>query len=297
MLKKKIKFTLLDLFLLTGLGLLGVYVFLKVKNNLNYNWDWQFIFHYLFFIDPATGKIQSNYLLQGFFTTIKLSLFTTLLATLMGSVLGLMRISPSFLKKSLSTFYVQSIRNLPPLVVLFIFYFFIGDQIFPLFSLENTILKLSPSTQKILNFLFVPPEQITSFLSALLAMSIYEGAYIAEIVKGGLNSIPKGQWEAAASLGFSYSQQLRMVIFPQAFSKILPPLAGQFISIIKDSSIVSVISIQELTFQGMELMSSTYKTFEIWITITLLYFLLTYSLSWILGKLELRQNQSSFFVE
>jgi len=114
---------------------------------------------------------------------------------------------------------------------------------------------------------------LTSFLSAVLTLSIFEGAYITEIVRAGIQSIDRGQREAAAALGFTRWQRLRHVILPQAVQRILPPLGGQFISTIKDSAIVSAISIQELTFRGMELMSATYLTFETWITISGMYFI------------------------
>ena len=120
----------------------------------------------------------------------------------------------------------------------------------------------------------------------MITLSIFEGAYITEIVRSGIQSIEKGQWEAADSLGLSRWQRMRLVILPQAIQRILPPLAGQFISTIKDSAIVSIISIQELTFQGMELMSTTYFTFEIWITITVMYLTLTLSCSLGVAKLE-----------
>jgi polar amino acid transport system permease protein len=100
--------------------------------------------------------------------------------------------------------------------------------------------------------------------------------------------VEKGQWEAAYALGLTRTQTLRRVVLPQALRRILPPLAGQFISTVKDSAIVSVISIQDLTFQGLELMSSTYRTFEIWITVTALYLILTLSLSLGVSRLETR---------
>jgi polar amino acid transport system permease protein len=127
-----------------------------------------------------------------------------------------------------------------------------------------------------------------AFFSALVTLAIFEGAYIAEIVRAGIQSIDKGQWEAAHALGLSKWQQMRYIILPQAVQRILPPLAGQFISLIKDSSIVSVISIQELTFQGMELMATTYLTFEIWITISLLYLVMTLTCSLAVQRLEVR---------
>ena len=95
----------------------------------------------------------------------------------------------------------------------------------------------------------------------------------------GIQSIEKGQWEASYALGLSWSRQMRHVILPQAIQRILPPLAGEFINTIKNSSIVSIISIQELTFQGMELMAATYLTFEIWLTIMGMYLILTLLLS------------------
>jgi len=103
-----------------------------------------------------------------------------------------------------------------------------------------------------------------------------------------IQSVERGQWEAAYALGLSRAETLRRVILPQAVRRILPPLAGQFISTVKDSAIVSVISIQDLTFQGLELMSSTYLTFEIWITITALYLIMTLSLSLAVSRLEAR---------
>jgi polar amino acid transport system permease protein len=130
------------------------------------------------------------------------------------------------------------------------------------------------------------PERINAFVSAVFALAIYEGAYISEIVRGGINGIDQGQWEAAWSVGMSRSNTFLKVILPQAFRRVAFPLAGQFISTIKDSAIVSVISIQELTFQGMELMAATFLTFEIWITIAVLYFVLTFSLSRLVALLE-----------
>jgi polar amino acid transport system permease protein len=124
-----------------------------------------------------------------------------------------------------------------------------------------------------------------------MALGIYEGAYITEIVRAGIQSVDRGQWEAASALGFSRYQQLRHIIFPQAAKNVLPPLAGQFISTIKDSSIVSVISIQELTFQGMELMSATFLTFEVWITVMLLYLVICLVCSLAVERLEIHMKR------
>jgi len=172
------------------------------------------------------------------------------------------------------------------LVLIFIFYFFISNQILPILGMEEFIRTSSEKTQALMTFLFAQPSLFSAFISALITLSIFEGAYITEIVRAGIQSIEKGQWEAADALGLSRWQRMRLVILPQAIQHILPPLAGQFISTIKDSAIVSVISIQELTFQGMELMATTYLTFEIWITITGMYLILTLACSLTLAKLE-----------
>jgi polar amino acid transport system permease protein len=142
------------------------------------------------------------------------------------------------------------------------------------------------AVQKIIRILFSGPDQINSFLSAVIALGLYEGAYVSEIIRGGINAIPDGQWEASWSIGLSRQKTFLLVILPQTIRRVAFPLAGQFISTIKDSAIVSVISIQELTFQGMELMAATFLTFEIWITITLLYFILTFLLSRSVAFLE-----------
>ena len=107
-----------------------------------------------------------------------------------------------------------------------------------------------------------------------------------EIIRAGIQSIEKGQWEASTATGLTWWQQMRFVILPQAVRRVLPPMAGQLISTIKDSAIVSVVSVQELTFQGMELMAATYLTFEVWLTITALYFILTFLCALAMRRLE-----------
>jgi len=214
------------------------------------------------------------------------------LAIIIGTVMGLCRASTRRFRRMLGRTYVELIRNLPPLVLIFIFYFFISDQVMASLGIDEWIKANSEAIQGPSSFFFAPPEYLTAFLSALITLAIFEGAYITEIVRAGIESIEKGQWEASYALGLSRWQQMRHIILPQATRRILPPLAGQFISTIKDSAIVSVISIQELTFQGMELMSATYLTFEVWITITVMYFILTLSLSLGVERLEIRMSRS-----
>ena len=155
-------------------------------------------------------------------------------------------------------------------------------------DLEAQILQSSSTTLGMVELLFGAPEQLPSFLAGVVALALYEGAYITEIVRAGIQSVDKGQWEAAFSVGLSPFKRMRLVIMPQAIARILPPLAGQFISTIKDSSIISIISIQELTFQGMELMAAALITFEVWIVVMLLYLILCLGCSLVVAGLEER---------
>ena len=286
MFNQKSKFTTIDLILSLLLLSAVIYTVYKIHIGFSYKWNWGAIPQYFLRYDAEIKNWVPNILLQGFFTTIRLSIWATLFATLIGIVMGMFRVSRSLFKRLVGGTYVELIRNLPPLVLIFIFYFFVSDQILPVLGAEAFIRTADDKTQALLTFLFAAPPLFTAFISALITLSIFEGAYITEIIRAGIQSIEKGQWEAADSLGLSRWQRMRLIILPQAVQRILPPLAGQFISTIKDSAIVSVISIQELTFQGMELMSTTYFTFEIWITITAMYLILTLSCSLGVAKLE-----------
>lgn len=293
MFNQKSKFTTIDLILSLLLLSAVIYAGYKIHIGFSYKWNWGAIPQYFLRYDAEINSWVPNILLQGFFTTIRLSIWATIFATLIGTVMGLFRVSHSLFKRLIGGTYVELIRNLPPLVIIFIFYFFVGDQILPLFGVEEFIKNSSESTRAVFEVFFAPPALFTAFLSALITLSLFEGAYITEIVRAGIQSIEKGQWEASAALGFTRWQQMRYVVLPQALQRILPPLAGQFISTIKDSAIVSVISIQELTFQAMELMSSTYLTFEIWITITVMYLMLTLTCSLAVERLEVYMRKNS----
>ena len=292
MLRKKIKLGALDfLLLLLFFSALACFVY-RVKAELHYQWNWGAISQYILRYDAESGKWVPNLLLQGLFTTIRLSLWATVLAALLGTAMGLCRVSRSLFQRLIGRTYVESIRNLPPLVLIFIFYFFIGDQITAYIGVDEMIRSATDQALAFIEIFFAPAPLFPAFLSALVTLALFEGAYIAEIVRAGIQSIEKGQWEASWALGLTRRQQMRYIILPQAVQRILPPLAGQFISTIKDSAIVSVISIQELTFQGIELMSATYLTFEIWITVTAMYLLLTLALSLGVERFEMYMQRS-----
>lgn len=285
------RIALIDIFI--GLLLLAMagYVYHRVASGLQYEWRWELIPQYLLRYDDAQDRWVLNALTQGFLNTIRLSIWGTLLAIGIGVTMGLARISLRPFRRMLGATYVELVRNTPPLVLIFIFYFFVSDQLMPLLRIQSLAEAAPPAVQHFLSVVLASPAMLPAFLSALITLSLFEGAYITEIVRAGIQSVETGQWEASAALGLSRYQQLFHVVGPQAMRRILPPLSGQFISTIKDSAIVSVISIPELTFKGMELMAATYLTFEIWITITLLYFVLTLSCSLAVERLEIFLNR------
>ena len=202
---------------------------------------------------------KAGLLLKGLILTLKISIISIFLGILIGLFTGLARLSNSPAPKWLAIGYIELIRGTPLLVQIYIFYFFVG-QVF----------------------------RLSSFWAGALALSVFAGAYVAEIIRAGIQSIHKGQMEAARSLGMSYYLSMRFIILPQAFKRILPPLAGQFISLIKDSSLVGVIALVELTRAGREIGTSTFNYFEVFFTVAALYLILTFTLSMLVQFLERR---------
>ena len=290
--RTKIRLTITDFVVGSLLVLLFLFFVYRIKVGLNYNWAWDVIPQFIFRFDDKNGEWVSGLLMTGFYTTIRLSFWGIILATVFGVLSGIARTSNIHFLRWLATTYVETMRNLPPLVIIFIAYFFVGDQILAPMEIDEWAYSLSPTSQTILSTLFAKPGYLTAFLAALVTLAIFEGAYITEIVRAGIESIHQGQWEASHALGLTRYQQMRHIILPQTFQRIMPPMAGQFISLIKDSSIVSVISIQELCFQGIELMSSTLHTIEIWIVVTVMYLTLTLPCSLLVERLEIRLRLS-----
>lgn len=277
----------LDLALLAVLGAAAGFVLTR-DAALTQSLHWKSLGPYLWRQDGQPGL-----LLQGFFTTIRLTCWASLFALPLGIVVGLARISSSLYLRLMGTTFVEICRNTPPLVLIFVCYYFLADQIAPSGGLQDLARHAPPWIQDGLRIALGPLGQVNAFVSAAATLGLYEGAYVAEIVRGAIQSVPVGQWEAGQAMGFSRLGLLRHIILPQATRPMIPPLAGQMISTIKDSAIVSVISIQELTFQANQLMATTYQTVEIWTCVTLLYFILTFSCSLAAGWLEQRFRQNA----
>ena len=293
MIGKKIRITTTDLILLAVIGAAVVWLLYQATVQAQYRWNWQAMPQYLLRLDAQSGRWVPGLILQGVLVTLRLSVWATILALIIGTVMGLFRTSCSRYRRMLGTGYVELIRNIPVLVWIFIFYYFVGDRLLPAIGISRATFMDNGPLSGILGLLMAEPSRVPIFISGAVALAVYEGAYITEIIRAGIQSIDKGQWEASSGLGFTRTQQLRYVIFPQALRRIMPPLAGQFISTIKDSAIVSVISIQELTFQGMELMAATFLTFEVWITILAIYFVICLVCSLLVERFELHLKKEA----
>ena len=284
LIKKKSR--VLDCIVTAVLLLFAGYVIYRVSVGLHYHWDWGIIPNYLLRWDEEKGGWVTNILLDGFFTTIRLSIWSILFATVIGVVMGILRTRERLFFRLIGRTYVELIRNIPPLVLVFIFYFFVSDQLMLLLGVEEFIRSRSDVAARWLTVFVASPELFTAFISGVLTVSLFQGAYITEIIRGGIQSIDREQWEASAALGLTWLQQMRFIILPQAARRVLPPLVNEVINTIKYSSIVSIISIQELTFQGMQVMSSTQRTIEVWLTISLMYLLLCFTVSFFARRLE-----------
>jgi polar amino acid transport system permease protein len=285
------RLTLADAALFALVALAFAYAAYRVNDVLAYRWNWGQAFNFVIRYDAATGSWVPNLLLQGAAMTLRLALWGTVLATLIGVVMGLARTSTNLTLQLLSRAYVELIRNVPPVVFIFIFYFFISSQLFPAIGVD----RLRPDSPILANpialVLFGPPNLFANFLSGVVCLAIFEAAYVTEIVRSGVQSVEKGQWEAARAIGLSHRRVLADVILPQALRRILPPLGGQFISLVKDSAMVSLISVQELTFLANEVASTTRRTFETWIIAATFYFAMCLVFSLLFDHLERRARR------
>ncbi len=208
-------------------------------------------------------------LLQGLWLTIKVSMIAIVFGILIGLFTGLARLSDNPCLRWTAITYIEFIRGSPLLVQIYLWYFVFGTIINDLLARQG-----------------IP--QISSLWYGVASLAIFAGAYVAEIVRAGIQSIHRGQTEASRSLGMNYAQSMLHVVLPQAMRRILPPLAGQFISLIKDSSLLGIIAIRELTKATREVVTTSLQPYELWFMCAILYLLLTFSLSMFVQYLERR---------
>lgn len=202
-------------------------------------WNWSAIYKY-----------RAKFV-QGWIVTVLISLAALVCSTVIGLILALARRSRLLLLRSLSQVCVEVIRGTPLLVQLLIFFYVVADA----FGMNNR------------------------YFVGVLTLSLFSGAYISEIIRAGIESVGKSQLDAARAVGFTRRQTYHYVIFPQALRQALPPLAGQFASLVKDSSLLSIIAINEFTLNAQEVNSYTYSTLESYIPLALGYLILTLPIS------------------
>ena len=287
-LRRRVHFDWLDLAVIMIIGWAIWWFVDRIDGTLKYRWDWSIIPRFLVKTDLKTGATVPNVLLEGLFTTLRLAVWGLLLAMLIGLVMGMARTSKRLFFRLIAGTYVMLVRNIPPLVFVFIVVFFVASQLLTPLGINNAIARMSPEAKAWMSILFGPPRLIENFLSGLLCLSLFAGAYVTEIVRAGIENVPRSQLEAGESLVLTRWEIMRFIVMPQALRKVLPPLAGQFIQMVKDSSLVSLVSVQELSFMAMDIQVSTQKVFEVLIFTGGLYFVICYGLSLLFGYLERR---------
>lgn len=202
-------------------------------------------------------------LLQGAVITIQITVMAVGCGFFIGMIAALANLSRFKIVRLLVKCYVELFRGTPLLVQIFMIYFALP---------------------------MVIGQSINPYVAAVTACSINSGAYVSEIFRAGIQSIDKGQMEAARSLGLTWAQTMRYIVMPQAFKAIIPPLGNEFIAMMKDTSLVSVIGFEELTRRGQLIIARTYGSFEIWTAVAIIYLIMTLSISQLVAFLERRYN-------
>ena len=239
--------------------LAGGLIWLTVRGaeSMGYNWQWYRMPK--FFWQVIDGELIWGPLMTGLVTTIELSIYSMILTIAIGLLTALLRMSDSVSGQILGKIYLEAVRNTPLLVQMLVFYFVIS----PIIGVDR-------------------------FWTGVLCLSFFEGSFASEIIRAGINSVPRGQWEASASVGLSRANTYRYVVLPQAVPLMLPPMTGVLINLIKHSAIVSVIALFDLTTEGRNIIADTFMSFEVWLTIAAMYLVITISLSVFVGYLERR---------
>ena len=200
-------------------------------------------------------------LITGAGITIQITAISVGLGLIIGMFVGIARISNVKLLRWLAAIYIDFLRGTPLLVQIFLIYFALP---------------------------VILEQRVDPFIAAITACGINSAAYIAEIFRAGIQAIDEGQMEAGRSLGMTWVQTMRYIIVPQAFKNIVPPLGNEFIALLKDSSLVSVIGFEELTRRGQLIIARTYGSLEIWISVALIYLVMTLTISRLVAYLEKR---------
>lgn len=225
---------------------------------LGYRWQWYRIPR--FFYKIVDGQIVWGPLVKGLLVTLEIAGWGLLMALAIGLITAIVRRSDSIAGRLLATTYLEVVRNTPLLVQVSIFYFVLQ----PLLGFNNPL------------------------WAGIICLAFFEGAFAAEVIRGGIESVPRGQWEAGATVALSRTDTYRYIILPQAVPLMLPPMAGVMINLIKHSAVLSFVAVFELTTEARNLIGDTFLSFELWFVVGLMYLCLTISLSGLVAWLERR---------
>ncbi len=260
----------------------GVLVFVGVqisagiaRNNINVDWS-------VFQRKATYGNDDVTYLtklFQSLWFTVRISLLSIVLALLLGIVVGVSRLSGNPVVRGISSFYVELFRNTPLLIQIFFWYF----------ALVNAIPQSArDALGNALGSAFNVPGLGEGVIAGVGALSIYTSSYIAETVRAGIQSVPKGQFEAASSLGLSGLQSLTQIVLPQALRVVIPPLGNQFLNLTKNSSLIHAIGLSDLFFWNVQVQSSEGQGVVAILSITLAYLVLSLSITALLNAINKR---------
>ncbi len=225
---------------------------------MDYRWQWYRLPKYFYRI--IDGELIWGPLINGMFVTLEIAAWGMVLTLIIGLITAILRLSDSFAGQVLARTYLETIRNTPLLVQVSIFYFVLQ----PILGINNPL------------------------WTGILALAFFEGSFASEIIRAGINSVPRGQWEASSTVGLSKAKTYIYVILPQAVPLMLPPLTGILVNLVKHSAILSFVAVFELTTEARNLIGDTFMSFEIWFTIGAMYLVVTITLSTLVGVLERR---------
>ena len=251
----------------------------RADGGLEYEWNWRAAFSYIASMDEG-GSWRGGLLLDGLAASLRLLILGGALSLILGGALAALRMSPLGL---LAACYVESLRNLPPIVFMFVFFYFVGGHIFAALGVGEL---LANNDSRWLTALVGEGHLAENFIVGVVCLALFESAFFSEVIRAGVLSVERGQWDAARALGFGRMQTLRLIILPQALKNTAAPLVGQLILLIKDSAILSVISVPELTFAAQEASASSRRIFEIWLLAAAFYFALCWPLLKLAERLE-----------
>ncbi len=244
---------------LTGAALL-VWGVIAGAGAMGYNWQWYRVPRYVYRV--IDGELIWGPLVKGLLVTIEITIWAGVVALAIGLVTALLRLSRSYAGHAIATAYLELVRNTPLLVQMYLFYFVLS----PIIGIDR-------------------------FWTGVLCLAVFEASFISEIIRGGILSVARGQWEGAAALGMRPWQVYAKIVLPQALPIMAPPMTSAVVNLIKNSAIVSTIAIFDLTNEGRNVIADTFLSFEIWLTIAAIYLSLTISLSAVAARLEVRARR------